>query len=369
MAQETVPNNCKKCSTFKNVMTIVAVLAALFPVYRTYMAGDPLSYMYANALLFTPWRELARETWTKTVQVDYGVKREMQHVAIIEAKDYTLETLKKATDGWRHPAIVRGLFSDSNAVTKWNDADYLPERIGHFNIPVVNKAVYNTLQNDRSIQPFPDVFREIYGNSSSKKYLFFPVKSRFNFNGSEAGSVEALQDKLNDIALEDLDLSRIWPGFGTKNHASYYGTQIIIGQGSNDKLATTGTGWHCAAGNNWFVQVIGSKRWYFMDQQYSAAMYPLRGGKVNMMTGNPKMSELHEHMNLRYADVYAGDLLYNPDWEWHTIQNYEGLSIGCPIREFNVSLSAQNNLMYTSIVLVNKFLEKFGLDIGGYPPS
>ena len=27
-------------------------------------------------------------------------------------------------------------------------------------------------------------------------------------------------------------------------------------KGSNDSDATTGTGWHCAAGNNWFVQVI-----------------------------------------------------------------------------------------------------------------
>jgi hypothetical protein len=106
-----------------------------------------------------------------------------------------------------------------------------------------------------------------------------------------------------------------------------------------------------------------------MDQQYSAYMHPLRGGKVNMMTGTRRMAEYQKHIPIRYADISAGDLLYNPDWEWHTIQNYKGLSIGVPIREVNYSLTFQNNFQYTSIVLLNKVLEKFGVDIGGYPPN
>ena len=46
-----------------------------------------------------------------------------------------------------------------------------------------------------------------------------------------------------------------------------------------------------------------------------------------------------------------------------------------PIRELNVSLSLRNNLQYTSIVLLNKFLEKvktltgFNVEIGGFPPN
>jgi hypothetical protein len=98
-------------------------------------------------------------------------------------------------------------------------------------------------------------------------------------------------------------------------------------------------------------------------------MFPLRGGKVNMMTGSREMGRLQKHLPLRFADVYAGDLLYNPDWEWHTIRNYKGLSIGCPIREVNISLSFQNNFQYTSIVSLNKLADKFGIDIGGYAPN
>eukprot|EP00595_Chromulina_sp_UTEXLB2642_P000239 CAMPEP_0196762986 /NCGR_PEP_ID=MMETSP1095-20130614/3169_1 /TAXON_ID=96789 ORGANISM="Chromulina nebulosa, Strain UTEXLB2642" /NCGR_SAMPLE_ID=MMETSP1095 /ASSEMBLY_ACC=CAM_ASM_000446 /LENGTH=219 /DNA_ID=CAMNT_0042115205 /DNA_START=428 /DNA_END=1087 /DNA_ORIENTATION=+ len=217
---------------------------------------------------------------------------------------------------------------------------------------------------------FDESYNEIIANEDSKMYLFFPVKSRFNFNGSDAGSLDQLQDAVNDVVLEDLQIDKlIWNGFGTKKHSTYFGSQLIIGRGSNDSTETTGTGWHCAAGNNWFVQVAGRKRWYFMDTQYSALMYPLRGGKVNMMTGNAAMGKLHDHLPLRYVDLEAGDLLYNPDWEWHTITNYEGLSIGVPIREVNLTLSFRNNFLYTSVVLVNKVTSALGYDIGGYPPN
>lgn len=125
-----------------------------------------------------------------------------------------------------------------------------------------------------------------------------------------------------------------------------------------------------------YFQAIGRKRWYFLDPKYSAYMHPLRGGKVidffilyslsqttfhrslfylflcnvlirisflrfvsfmiiqvNMMTGSREMSQKTDYLPLQYADLNPGDMLYNPDWQWHTIQNYEGLSIGVPIRE------------------------------------
>lgn len=252
----------------------------------------------------------------------------------------------------------------------------MASHIGQFEIPVVRDATYGTLQNDRSVVTFEEAYSEILSNPTSKQYLFFPVKSRFSFNHSELGALEKLQDAINEVVRNDLDLDRIWHGFGDKkSHSTFYGSQLIMGRGSNDTESTTGTGWHCAAGNNWFIQVKGSKRWYFMDPKYSSMMHPLRGGKVNMMTGNRKMGELHDHLPLRYVDLQAGDLLYNPDWEWHTIKNYEGLSIGVPIRELNISYSLRNNLQYTSIVLVNKLLEKvknlsgLNVEIGGFPPS
>jgi len=337
------------------------------------MAGDPMSYMYPNFLLFTGFRQEAIDAWKAVLKVDTNVKRHHTHIAEIDAKDYTFDALRAATDNWRHPAVVRGLFKGTTATKRWSEPGYLSSKIGSHNIPVVQNAAYGTLQNDRKASTFGDAYEELLADEKSKMYLFFPVKSRFNFNGStsSADSHEALQNSVNQLTLDDLEIhKRIWNGFGTPYHKKYIGSQLIFGRGTNDTDATTGTGWHCAGGNNYFIQVVGRKRWYFMDPEYSAYMSPLRGGMVNMMTGNRGMSKLHDHIPLRYADIEAGDLLYNPDWEWHTIKNYEGLSIGCPIRELNISLTFRNNFQYTSIILINKLLDKMGgLSIGGYPPA
>lgn len=82
------------------------------------------------------------------------------------------------------------------------------------------------------------------------------MKSRFSYNHSEAGALEALSEKVNQLAIEDLQIDKvIWNGFGTEVHKNYYGSQFIAGNGLQNIDDTTGTGWHCAPGNNWFAQV------------------------------------------------------------------------------------------------------------------
>lgn len=217
-----------------------------------------------------------------------------------------------------------------------------------------------------------EAYEEILANVDSKQYLFFPVQSRFNFNATynDIEKAKQLKKDINQLVLDDLEIhKRIWNGFGTSSHRTYFGSQLIMGRGVNDSAYTTGTGWHCAMGNNWFIQVAGRKRWWFMDQKYSAYMHPLRGGTVNMQAGNKNMAAYMDSMPLRYVDLRPGDMLYNPDWEWHTIKNYEGLAIGVPIRELNMSLSFRNNFQYSSIVALNHLTSLIGFDIGGYPPK
>jgi len=179
------------------------------------------------------------------------------HVPIIQRKDYTYETLRAATNNFRSPAIVRGLFLDTPAVKTWATPGVLSSKIGKFVLPVVKDTKYGTLQNERYLQTFEDAYdNEILADTNNRNYLFFPVRSRFNFNGSDAGSAEKLEQAVNELVQQDLQLDQlIWPGFGTKRHKTYLGGQFVIGRGTNDSSDTTGTGWHCAAGNNWFAQV------------------------------------------------------------------------------------------------------------------
>jgi len=342
----------------------------MFPAYKTRMAGDPLCFMIPNALLFTPFRDTAIFYWKKYKKYDTNVFYKPMHVPEIQKEDYSFESLRHATDNFRHPAVVRGFFKGTRALEKWTEPGYLSSKIGDYEIPAVMKATIDKPQSDRVKMTFRDAYEEMLVDPNDPKYLFFPVLSRFQFNFSREILLE-LKEEVNKILHEDLELDRIYPGFG--KHKNFFGGQMIMGRGkntTNTTVKTTGTFWHCAVGNNWFAQVVGRKRWYFLDQRYSSLMKPTRGGLVNMATSDFSLDAITDNLPVRYVDVGPGDLIYNPDWEWHYIKNYEGLSVGCPIREVNLTLAFQNNFQYTSIVLMNQFFKKvFGIDIGGYPPN
>ena len=355
-------------SKTSSIVTIALVAFVAYLAKQTLSNGDPLIYIIPNLLLYTPLRETTRFVWKvldpRSRLPEY---HEHPHINEITSEEYTFEKLRECTDGFKHPCVVRGFYKNTPAMKKWQKKGYLSSKLGHFKVPYIQKATYGTAQSDRLVSEFAPIADEILSVKDSSKYLFFPVKSRFQFNGSDAGAMEELISTVNNIVEEDLELSRIWPGFGGKNHKNFFGSQIIMGRGTNSTSTTTGTGWHCAPGNNWFSMVAGVKRWYFMDPKYSSFMVPLRGGLINMMTGTLDQGDYLHRLPLSYADIYGGDLLYNPDWYWHTIQNREGLAVGCPIRETNATLMIQNNKQYTGIIVMNKLFNKVGIDIGGYP--
>lgn len=66
----------------------------------------------------------------------------------------------------------------------------------------------------------------------------------------------------------------------------FVGAQFVIGKSPTDpSVLVTGSDFHCAGGNNWFIQVVGRKRWQFVMPEHSASMWPLKGGVFNFWTG------------------------------------------------------------------------------------
>lgn len=353
---------------FLNLSIVVVFLAFLA---KFHFNEFELSWVYPYALLFTPFRNQTLDAWKQYSNVKNNIYRQPIHIPEIFAADYNYEVLRTATNNFRHPAVVRGLFNDTTALKKWGSVDYLPSVLGEFTIPAVRNAQVGTLQDNRFEVNFGEAFTEMWESESSGQYLFFPVKSRFTFNGSTSGTSVSLQQVIDDLVQQDLDLNRIWPGFGSASHSTYHSAQFVIGKSLPQSSGkATGSDWHCAIGNNWFVQTAGRKRWQFVDPEHSAYMHPLKGGFFNMWTGNKQQKDLEKHIETRYVDLNAGDLLYNPDWQWHKVTNYDGLSIGVPIRELNFTLSFQNNPYFSSIVITNKILSYFvdWVNIGGFPP-
>jgi len=350
----------------------LSVILVLIPFWRLYQLNYPYEIILPTLLLFTNYRSLTKQLFLKYIQIDTRINYEPRQIPVIEAKDFSMDALRKATDNWRHPAVVRKLFLNSSAVEKWIDPNYLTSKIGgDYVIPVLEQGLVGSKQDVRSLLfTFTQSLHDIITNNQSTKYLFFPILKKNRYNDSEELHVttQKFRDDTNQLILDDLKINEIiWNGFGTKKHSTYVGSQFLIGRGGKSTDKTTGTGWHCEGGSNFFIQVAGKKRWYFLDTEYSPYMYPLRNGEVSIMTGKKDIIKYHQHLPLRYTDLEQGDMIYNPEWEWHTIYNYEGLSIGLAAREFNSTLAFRNNFIFTNIALVNRIMKNiFGYDIGGF---
>lgn len=365
----TLPGILVGCMAIITAIRVLADLGIFSGKGSERRLGRRFRYFLANLTLFTPYIETTQKLWQKSVTVDYSIKRLPSPIPEIDGSSFSFDSLKRATEDFRQPAVVRGLFKGSTALEKWATPDYLPSTpLGDFVLPVITDAAYGSSQKEREDITFREAFLDVVENHAMK-YLFFPVESRLELDVTqqEKETKERLRKTVNELVRNDLELDRIWPGFAGPDHKYFVGAQLIIGYGNRTPEKTTGTGWHCAVSNNFFIQVAGRKRWYFASPKMSHYFFPLRNGVNTMMTGTRDMGKIQQHIPTSYVDLEPGDMLYNPYWQWHTVMNYEGLSIGVPIREFRALLARRNNPLYTRIVLVNHIaLRLFKRDIGGY---
>ncbi len=133
-------------------------------------------------------------------------------------------------------------------------------------------------------------------------------------------------------------------------------TQIFI---SNSKGRT---GYHCATGGNFFLQVYGRKRWLFVNPRHTAFMHPYvrKDFLYSASAIDPCLSRQDQvragfplyNLVPKYEVVLEpGDLLYSPQWWWHQVDNV-GDSIGVAMR-FRTDMFA-GNPMYSAMAVLSK---------------
>lgn len=344
---------------FRAYLTFAVVVLAFTLIRLKVYSGDSLVTLIPNFLLYTPWRLTNAQAWHFFNSYRYDVDQtyERTHIAEIypnKEGNLDFEELRQATNGFRDPAVVRGLFSDTVAMREWTKNGYLEERLKNFTIPLFADGDESLAKKEMVNENLGAAFNSIVGDRKSTKQVFFP-KHRPGYNAEPE-----LFQTVNDLTTNDFELEKkIWPGYSTERHKTYLNAQIIAANGfvKEGGGRTSGTFWHCAPGNNYFIQAVGRKRWMFLSQKYSSYMSPGRMGSA-AMAAPIELDKLQNHLPVKYVDLEAGDMLYNPDWHWHRIENYAGLSIGVPLRELNMTLAFQNNFQFTSIVVWNVFLKK-----------
>jgi hypothetical protein len=124
---------------------------------------------------------------------------------------------------------------------------------------------------------------------------------------------------------------------------------------------------HCAPADNMFLNIKGQKEWFFFDRTYTPLIQPTYS-KYAVYA----ISELYENMQEEYFEglmknhpffkhipVYRcvlkeGDLLFNPPFWWHRVQNLTDFTVGCATRYW-ASKEAANSLAFTISAIFDAF--------------
>jgi len=210
------------------------------------------------------------------------------------------------------PVIIKGF--SSHAVKHWS-AEYFKTKYGDYKIEVINIS---------SIAPIRTTIGEFVDMSSKGEPLY----------------LRSLSD-IFDVHPELTDELGV-RSFDNWMNSQYMTSQIFISNGRRG----SGTSYHCANFNNLFFMIRGRKKWTFVDPNYTPLMYPMLNAKsmdagsfvTTVALANETMMKeyfpLYELIPKQEAIVEPGDLLLNPPWNWHMIENLETQTVAVASRWF-----------------------------------
>lgn len=336
-------------------MVLIASLVALlsYSVARIIANGEPLYHLFANLVFLSPWSDYAHKFYADPLTL-LPEKREHERIQEIQADDYSYELMRKVTENFSKPAIVKGLFSNTTAGVNWRKPGYLKNKLGDLKIAVYSNinARDASLSKQSELKSLPggEVAEEIMTNEETNLRFIFPQFAINEFNNTDPVALAAKSEEL----MEELEIHRVREGWGKKGHTNYIGQQLFIGRGLKREEAYKGVGWHTEPGNNWFIQVIGKKRWYLISPKDSAFMRPIkRTARLVIPSNADEVAKHEDRYPVLYTDVEAGDMLFNPEWYWHRTKLYPGPTISVPMREFYPLRNIRSSLFFTTRLLLS----------------
>ena len=160
----------------------------------------------------------------------------------------------------------------------------------------------------------------------------------------------------NKMVQEDLDLTIIGDAFKEGSESTVL-TQIFLGGGVKKTDSPLGTGWHADVCNNFVVQITGVKKWIMVDSKYSSYIRPtMNSGKTAIVGAHISFeTETMPYIPHHIFELYPGDMLYNPEWYFHSIQNAPvgPYALGLISRQCHVARNLKIAPLFTSLVIAN----------------
>lgn len=168
----------------------------------------------------------------------------------------------------------------------------------------------------------------------------------------------------------ELEMDKFFVHMSGKNQKnSYLFSQMFL-----SVFNTTGALFHCANYNNLFFMIQGRKRWTFVDPSNSFMMYPMFNSMFkdskswltwHVMHANNSQQLIDENFPLyNYAPKYVsvlepGDILINPTWNWHQVENLDADSIGIASRWLIPQIYPYTNGLFSFLQFVSIEFQQF----------
>ena len=117
---------------------------------------------------------------------DLNLKYKIPATSVVEinAADYSFKALEVLSKSWTQPVIVRGLFGNASALTKWSNPDYLIDHTFHSSLTSVihNGTIIKHYERIcgkeegtfSEYKPFDETIRRIAEESSTVSDYIFP---------------------------------------------------------------------------------------------------------------------------------------------------------------------------------------------------
>jgi hypothetical protein len=267
----------------------------------------------------------------------------------LTAETYSFAALRRLSRDFRGPVVIRGLFRGVPAVERWQSPEYFLER-GEEKYLVAMRGVLAD-QLDLATRLDPKDFARVFPLEEIK---MSEIVARMR--AGEPLYINNLdtifhRDRrlLLDLAIPQT-VTEWWEGPNVPLDPVM--VQMFLGIGTEDPTTTTGSGLHCARHANFFIQVVGRKRWTLVDPRYTLWVHPTPRYQQPACASTPPF-DLAALPRLE-TTIGPGDVLYNPPWMWHQVRNYAGWTVGCATRELRFWATLRNNPMLT---LLQEFTE------------
>ena len=244
-----------------------------------------------------------------------------------------IKYLREKTNNYRKPIVIKGLIKEFDCVKKWN-ISYLKKECGKCKvIGIENANILNQFNNVKIIKDL-DFSKACDMIENNEKIYINNFHSIF-------WDCENIQKDLNISKMEKMISMKY------KNCS-----QLFFGPKG------TGTTLHCAMKSNFFFNIKGRKKWTFIDPKYSKYMKGALSDSALFV-----VSKLDYFKNKSILDkipkyeiiLEEGDVLFNPCWWWHCVENLSNYTIGVANRSsLGFKIINSNNNLYTLCTIITR---------------